>query len=189
MPSPIPSPGGPTPTASVLLLEQYDALAAAIGSALKKFAPNHVVSVARSLAQAEAIAETAPPALFIIDVDPVWPGLTDSVERWRSLNPRARVLILGAEISKEIAESRGSFGAFQFIGKPFELADFGAAVQALLGPWREPESDSSRGTLGDLDLLDIILLHCAAGASLVVEVEAARRRYGQIHFFQGHVSC
>jgi len=171
-----------------LLLEQYDALAAAIGSALKKFAPNHVVSVARSLAQAEAIAETAPPALFIIDVDPVWPGLTDSVERWRSLNPHARVLILGAEISKEIAESRGSFGAFQFIGKPFELADFGAAVQALLGPWREPESDSSRGTLGDLDLLDIILLHCAAGASLVVEVEAARRRYGQIHFFQGHVS-
>src|SRR6185295_15501913 len=50
------------------------------------------------------------------------------------------------------------------------------------------ESDSSRGTLGDLDLLDIILLHCAAGSSLVVEVEAARRRYGQIHFFQGHVS-
>lgn len=188
MPASIPSPAGTTPQPSVLLLEEYDALAAAIGSALKKFAPGHPISFARSLAEAEAIAEKAPPALFVVDVDPPWPGLTDFLEGLRVANPDARVLVIGAAIPKEIADERGSFGALQFIEKPFELADFGAAVQALLGPWREPESASLRGTLRALSLPDVVLLQCAAGTSAIVEVEAGRRRYGEIHVVDGQIS-
>jgi DNA-binding response OmpR family regulator len=188
VPSSLPSSAGTTTQPSVLLLEEYDALAAAIGSALKKFAPGHAVSVARSLAQAEAIADSARPALFIVDVDPPWPGLTDFFEKWQRTDPEARVLIIGAPIPKEIADKRGSFGALQFIEKPFELADFGAAVQALLGPWREPESASPRGTLRVFSLLDVVLLHCASGASLILEVEAEERRYGEIHILNGQIS-
>ncbi len=187
MPSSLPSSAGTTPP-SVLLLEEYDALAVAIGSALKKFAPGHAVSVAHSLAHAETIAESARPALFIVDVDPPWPGLTDFFEKWQRTAPEARVLIIGAPIPKEIADKRGSFGALQFIEKPFELADFGAAVQALLGPWRESESASSRGTLRVFSLLDVVLLHCASGASLILEVEAEQRRYGEIHILNGQIS-
>jgi DNA-binding response OmpR family regulator len=160
----------------------------AIGSALKKFAPGHAISVARSLAQAETIADSARPALFIVDVDPPWPGLTDFFEKWQRTSPEARVLIIGAPIPKEIAAKRGSFGALQFIEKPFELADFGAAVQALLGPWRETESASSRGTLRVFSLLDVVLLHCASGASVILEVEGEERRYGEIHILNGQIS-
>lgn len=188
MPSSFQSSAGTTPQPSVLLLEGYDALAVAIGSALKKFAPGHPVSFARSLAEAEAIASKTRPALFVVDVDPPWPGLTDFLEDLRRTNPDGRVLIIGAAIPKEIADERGSFGALQFIEKPFELADFGAAIQALLGPWREPESASPRGSLRALGLLDIVLLHCASGASAVVEVEGERRLYGEINILDGQIS-
>lgn len=188
MPSSIPTPAGTTPQSSVLLLEEYDALAAAIGSALKKFAPGHPVSVARSLSEAEALAGKTRPALFVVDVDPPWPGLTDFIGKMGDANPDARVLVIGAAIPKEIADERGSFGALQFIEKPFELADFGAAVQALLGPWREPESASSRGTLHTLNLSDVVLMQCAAGANAIVEVESDQERYGEIHVVEGQIS-
>jgi DNA-binding response OmpR family regulator len=184
----IPIPAGTTPQSSVLLLEEYDALAAAIGSALKKFVPGHPVSVARSLVEAEALAGQTRPALFVVDVDPPWPGLTDFIGKMGDVNPDARVLIIGAAIPKEIADERRSFGALQFIEKPFELADFGAAVQALLGPWRESESASSRGTLGTLNLSDIVLVQCAAGANAIVEVESDQQRYGEIHVVEGQIS-
>lgn len=188
MPKPSFSSSRSTSEKNILLLEEYDALAAAIGSALKKFAPGHALSVARSLVEAESIAVKTQPALLIVDVDPGWPGLTDSIEKWRSANPDTRVLVIGAGIPKEIAHERGSFGGLQFIEKPFELADFGAAIQALLGPWRESESASPRGTLCALSLLDIILLQWSASANVIVEVEAGRKRYGEVHFSQGQIS-
>jgi DNA-binding response OmpR family regulator len=188
VPSSIPISAGTTPQPSVLLLEEYDALAAAIGSALKKFAPGHPVSVAGSLTEAEAIASEARPALFVVDVDPAWPGLVDLLQTLRDTNPNGRVLVIGTAVPKEIADQRGSFGALQFIEKPFELADFGAAVQALLGPWRESDSANSRGTLRALNLFDILLLQGAASASAIVEVEAGRKQFGEIHFNRGQVS-
>jgi DNA-binding response OmpR family regulator len=188
VPSSIPISAGTTPQPSVLLLEEYDALAAAIGSALKKFAPGHPVSVAGSLTEAEAIASEARPALFVVDVDPAWPGLVDLLQTLRDTNPNGRVLVIGTAVPKEIADERGSFGALQFIEKPFELADFGAAVQALLGPWRESDSANSRGTLRALNLFDILLLQGAASASAIVEVEAGRKQFGEIHFNRGQVS-
>ena len=47
---------------------------------------------------------------------------------------------------------------------PFDLAALGAAVQALLGPWREQEG---RGTLGALNAIDVLLSHCAANTANV----------------------
>ena len=144
MPASLQSSAGAASHRSVLLLEEYDALAAAICSALKKFAPQHDVSVARALDQAKKLAGEIAPELFIVDVDPPWPGLTDFLEKMRSAHANTRVLVIGAAIPAEIAAERRSFGALQFIEKPFELAAFGAAVQALLGPWRESESESPR---------------------------------------------
>ena len=180
-----------SPTAShlnVLLLEEYDALAVAIGSALTKFAPQHKVSVARSLGEAEKAAAKSDPELFVIDVDPPWLGLTEFLEKMRLAHPEARVLVIGAAIPTEIAAERGSLGALQFISKPFELAAFGAAVQALLGPWREAKSAVPRGNLGALGQLDVILLHCAARASVILESRANDKRSGEIHITEGSVS-
>ncbi len=58
---------------NILLIEEYDALAAAITSALKKFAPDHRIRAVASLSEAETVAATTSPQLFIIDFDPPHP--------------------------------------------------------------------------------------------------------------------
>lgn len=172
------------PQPSIVLLEEYDALAAAISSALKKFAPQHVGVVAHSVKELEKLAGDFNPELFIFDVDPPPAGITNCLEQLRDSHPKARALVIGTAIPSEIAAERGFFGGLQFVEKPFELAAFGAAVQALLGPWRESEF---RGTLRALSTVDVVLLHCAAGASVIVEVRS-RSRNGEIHISAGQVS-
>ena len=172
------------PQPNIVLLEEYDALAAAITSALKKFAPQHAGRVARSVKDFEKLSSESNPELFILDVDPPWAGITDCLQRLRDAHPKARGLVIGTAIPPEIASERGLFGGLQFVQKPFELATFGAAVQALLGPWSELEA---RGTLRALSAIDVVLLHCAAGANVILEVRS-RARTGEIHIAAGQVS-
>jgi DNA-binding response OmpR family regulator len=181
------SSSGTTAPRNVLLVEEYDALAAAIGSALQKFAPQHTTSVASSLAEAEALADKLPPALMVVDFDPAYPGLTEFFWKMRNAHPDARVLVIGAGISEKIAAEWRSLGALQFIQKPFETADFGAAVQALLGPWTDAQSSRPRGTLRSLTLADVILLQCAGGRSVVVQVSGPNGKSGEIHVTGGHL--
>ncbi len=188
MPASLSSFSGTTSQGSVLLLEGYDALAAAIGSALKKFAPRHATVVAHSLAEARVLAAEIAPDLFIIDFDPHYPGLTEFLHEMQRAHTDASVLVIAAGVSPEIAAKRRSFGALQFIEKPFEVADFGAAVQALLGPWRESESRSSRGILRLLSLPDIVLLQCAGGTSVAVEVKGVAGHSGVVHILDGQIS-
>src|ERR1700732_4197246 len=100
----------------------------------------------------------------------------------------ARALIIAAGVPGEIVAERRSFGALQFIEKPFEVAEFGATVQALLGPWRESESAVSRGILRFLGLPDIVLLQCAGGRSVTVEVKGNAGRSGAVHILDGQIS-
>ena len=172
------------PQSNIVLLEEYDALAAAISSALKQFAPHHVAALARSVKEFEDLSSKLNPELFILDVDPPWPGITNRLEELRDSHPKARGLVIGTAIPSEIATERGSFGGLQFVEKPFDLATFGAAVQALLGPWRESEA---RGTLGALNTIDVVLLHCAAGGGVILEVRS-RARTGEIHISSGQIS-
>jgi DNA-binding response OmpR family regulator len=176
-----------TPSGSILLIEEYDALAAAFGSALKKFAPQHATTVARSLAEADDLATQIQPALFVVDFDPAYSGLTEFFQRMRHTQPDARVLVIGAGISDKIAAQWRSLGALQFIQKPFEIAEFGAAVQALLGPWTDPQSLRPRGTLRSHTLADSILLQCAGGRSVVLQVTGSNGKSGEIHMAGGQL--
>lgn len=178
-------PSSPTSKPGILLLEEYDALAAAIGSALKKFAPQHATHTANSLKKAEALAAALEPELFILDVDPPWPKLTQLLAKWRETHPGARALIIGATIPQELMDERGSSGALQFLRKPFDVAELGAAVQALLGPWKESETVQTRGTLQAFDAVDAALLQCASGRSVIVEVKKSATKSGEIHFHEG----
>jgi DNA-binding response OmpR family regulator len=168
---------------TILLLEEYDALIAAIGSALKKFAPQYHVATVRTLAEAERLAFKLNPELFVLDVDPPWAGLTNFLEQMRAGHPKARALVVGAAFPAEIAIQRRSAGALQFIEKPFELQAFGAGVQALLGPWNEKQG---RGTLRNLGVLDIVLAHCAARATVILNLRS-RTRSGEIYVAGGEV--
>jgi DNA-binding response OmpR family regulator len=173
---------------SVLLVEEYDALSAAITSALKKFAPRHRTRAVESLAEAEAAAAEARPQLFIVDFDPPRSDTIEFLQRISAINPDARFLAIASGVPPELNAERYGPNAIQFVEKPFELAEFGAAVQALLGPWTNATSGDSRGTLHDLNLRDLIPLQCLNLASSVLHLKCADDRSGEIHFADGQIT-
>jgi len=171
----------------ILLVEEYNALRVAISSALHKFAPLHAVQVAHSFAEAETAAATMRPELFVLDLDPPPRGEIEFFNKLKAHYPEARVLVIATGTSRELRAERGTAGAIQFIEKPFDLAEFGAAVQALLGPWAVRPVSGLRGTLRDLHVVDILQLKCLGGSTATVRVEAAGNESGQIHFQQGQI--
>jgi DNA-binding response OmpR family regulator len=179
------SPAGTAP--SVLLVEEYDALAAAISSALKKFAPDHRVRTVDSLSEAEARVIELSPALLIVDFDPPRPDAIEFLERIAAANPDARCLAIASGVPRELNSERGGATAIQFIEKPFELSEFGAAVQALLGPWTRPVSGDSRGTLRDLSARDLVPLECLNLATAVLHLRSGDERRGEVHFLDGQI--
>jgi DNA-binding response OmpR family regulator len=174
-------PSSPVKTAerNVLLIEEYDALSVAIRSALTKFAPHHRFHAVRSLAEARQAALEQKPELIILDFDPPLLGAIAFFREMRGVLPETRVLLIAAGVMPELRAERGANGALQFLEKPFELVEFGAAVQALLGPWME--TGMSRGTLRDLALDDVALLALSSRSNVVIEVRAGEGRTGELH--------
>ncbi len=188
MPSASQSPTGTTSQGSILLIEEYDALAAAISSALRKFAPAHSTHVACSLADAKAIVRKIDPALFVIDFDPPFPGLTVFLQKMQELHPEAKVLIIAGKVPRDIVAEARSAGALHFVGKPFDVPEFGAAVQALLGPWTEPETATPRATLESLGLPDVLLAQCAGARTVALEIKNGSGKSGEIVLRDGRLS-
>jgi len=174
-----------TSQGSILLIEEYDALAAAISSALRKFAPGHAVHVARTLNEAKTLARTIEPALLVIDFDPAFPGLSAFLQKLQTSQPDTRALLLAGKLPPEVSKAARSVSALQFIEKPFDVPDFGAAVQALLGPWRESETATSRGTLHDLTVADLLIAQCAGVRTVAIEVTNGHGKTGEIHIRHG----
>jgi len=181
-------PSSPVKTAerNVLLIEEYDALSVAIQSALTKFAPHHRFHAVRSLAEARRAALEQKPELIILDFDPPYPGAIAFFGEMRGVLPETRVLLIAAGVTPELTAERGANGALQFLEKPFELVEFGAAVQALLGPWME--TGISRGTLRDLALDDVALLALSSSRNVVIEVRADENRSGELHVRNGQIT-
>jgi len=177
------SPAGTAP--SVLLVEEYDALAAAFSSALKKFAPQHRVQVVESLRHAESLAAEIHPQVFIVDFDPPRSGALQFLQRIRLAHPEARFLAIVSGGPKELAVERFGPIGVHFVEKPFELHEFGATVQALLGP-TEDASPESRGTLSDLNLRDLVPLACLNATTGVLTV-TSDERVGAIHLRGGQI--
>jgi DNA-binding response OmpR family regulator len=173
---------------SVLLVEEYDALAAAITSALKKFAPRHRVRAVESLAEAEASVAEISPQLLIVDFDPPRADTIDFLERIAVACPNARFLAIASGVPPDLHSERYGPNAVQFVEKPFELAEFGAAVQALLGPWTDAISGDSRGTLRDLNVRDLIPLQGLNLATAVLHLRSPDERSGEIHFLDGQIT-
>ena len=83
----------------ILLVEEYNALAVAISSALRKFAPLHRVEVAHSFAEAETLAAQMRPELFVVDVDPPPFGEVAFLNKIKAEYPDSRALVIAAGTS------------------------------------------------------------------------------------------
>lgn len=176
-----------SPAGGILLVEEYSALKVAITSALRKFAPLHNVRVAHGFSEAEAAAALMRPELLLLDLDPPPSGEIAIFQRLKARHPEARVLVIAPGTSRELRTERGTSGAIQFIEKPFDLAEFGAAIQALLGPWTLPHSMHLRGTLLDLHLVDLVQLKCLALSTAVLRLETDDGSSGAIYFRRGQI--
>jgi len=175
----VPSSSTKTAKRNVLLIEEYDALSIAIESAMTKFAPQHQFHAVPSLAEARRFALEHKPELIILDFDPPLPGAIAFFGEMKGVLPETRVLTLVASAPPDLIAERGANGALQFLKKPFELVEFGAAVQALLGPWME--TGTPRGTLRDLALDDVTVLALSAPRNIFIEVWAGENRTGKLH--------
>jgi DNA-binding response OmpR family regulator len=181
-------PPSPVTTAqhNILLIEEYDALSVAIQSALKKFAPQHGFYAVRSLAEARRAALEQKPELIILDFDPPHSGAIGFFGEIRGVLPETRVLVIAAGVTPDLIAERGANGALQFLEKPFELVEFGAAVQALLGPWME--TGTLRGTLRDLALDDVAVLALSTPRNVVIEVRTGENRTGELHLRNSQIT-
>ena len=178
MPASPPSPAGAA--RSILLVEEYDALAIAIGSALRKFAPGFRVDVVSSPAEAEAAATAAKPELLVIDFDPPPRQAVAFFENIRASLPETRVLVICPGVPRELLPARGRPAGLQFIDKPFDVAELGAVVQKSL-------ARQTGGTIRDLGLAEMLPLLCAAATTAVLQVQASGRRSGEIHLANGQI--
>ncbi len=187
MPEPPPNKTVDDPERGILLLEEYGALAVAIASALRKFAPLHEVRVARSLAEAEKLAAGVRPELFVLDLDPPLGGELDFLKKLSAQYPEARALVIAVGTSAALRAEGDTVGALQFLEKPFELAEFGATVQALVGSCNGQGRAARRGTLRDLNLIDFIQLKCLALSSAILRIKSGSQQ-GVLHFRKGQIS-
>ena len=163
---------------SILVIEEYDALAAAIKFALKRFAPAHNILVTDSLTDAEIVATEKKPDVLIIDFDPSYPNLTAFLQKMRREIPDARALVLAAAIPGKLAIEKSTLGALRFVSKPYEISDFSEAVTAALNA---PKS------LRFLGLADIVALQCAGKRSAVIDVRGSGGDSGSIHIVDGQI--
>ncbi len=131
------------------------------------------------------MAEMAGPELIIIDVDPPQQGLVPFLEELKTSQPSVRVLAIGCGTSAKFAAARTGEGGICFLEKPFELADFGAAVNALLAHPDAPGS-FARSVI-DMDLADFVALGCVNGGSSIISVQASGGRLGELHFSGGQL--
>lgn len=164
----------------VLLVEEYDALAAAISAALKKFAPDRPIRRARTLDA--GIFKEAAPALVIIDFDPPLAGPLEFLQKLRASAPNARLLVIAAGLPGEIY-LRELPTVATYIPKPFGLDDLGHAIRQLL-----EEPPGTPRAVAHLGLSDIVPLLALADTSGVVRLAPAPRNpSGQLHFAKGQL--
>lgn len=173
---------------SVLLVEEYDALAAAISSALKKFAPRHRVRVVDTLSEAEARLTESRPDLLIVDFDPPRADVIEFLDRVAAANPDVRFLAIASGVPRELRSEQYRPTAIHLIEKPFELSEFGAAVEGLLAPSIHTASGDSRGTLRDLSARDLVPLQCLNLATSVLHLRSTDDRHAEIHFLDGQIT-
>lgn len=171
-----------TSSGRILLVEEYDALAIAIKSALRKYAPNHEVAVAKDLADARAQL-TDGFDLVVIDFDPVFPGLTNFLIEVRQQLPHGHGIILGTGMTSELASAMRNLSALQFLPKPYEITDFGATVQALL----IRTVDDARPALGSLGAADLVLTQCTGARTISLNVSAGKKA-GEIDIIDGEIA-
>ena len=171
---------------SIVLVEEYGALAAAIASALKKFAPGFAIGTVRSLQEAENAITELKPDLLIVDFDPPQPDALEIFTRLKSRSPGTRVLLIAAAQLSRLADARRAPAAFRFVDKPFDLTALGNGVESVLGARRS--GDAAGATLRNLSVTDVIPLQCLGGVTGVLKVDASEGRSGEIHFIAGQIS-
>jgi CheY-like chemotaxis protein len=182
------SPTAPIGTAGkIILVEEYDALTVAFGSVLRRLRPDYQTQIVRSLAAAEAAADQGSPDLLVIDFDPPHRGAVEFFERMRVAHPSTRVLVIAANTWPELVQERVSSGAFRFIEKPFELAQFEAALAALLPERRGRTAPATSSALRHLELTDMVALLGVASATTVLNVATPAGRTGEIPFSGGQI--
>ncbi len=92
---------------------------------------HEVVEAASGIAALEAYFLDKPDVV-LLDLSMEDMGGLDVLARLRELDPRARVIVVSADVQRSTAELVRDAGAVRFVGKPAPPADLVDAVEAAL---------------------------------------------------------
>jgi len=117
------------PRSRVLVVDDEPLIRWAIGEELAA-AGCAVVQAADGRGAVSAVAESTPFDIIVLDLR--LPDCDDLslLARLRSLTPTTRIILMSAHGTPELAAHAFDLGAFNFLQKPFDLADIAALVAA-----------------------------------------------------------
>jgi DNA-binding NtrC family response regulator len=113
--------------ARVLVVDDEPLIRWALGETLRDLGCE-VVEAGDGRSAIAAVAESAPFEIVLLDVRlPDCEDLT-LLTRIRALAPQARIILMTAHGTNEMADRALDLGAFSFVSKPFELAEVAAMI-------------------------------------------------------------
>lgn len=92
----------------------------------------HTVNEASSGMAALESFVTDAPQLVMLDLTMEDMSGMEVLARLREIDPRARVIVVSADVQRSTSKLVGEAGAFRFLGKPADPADVLEAVRAAL---------------------------------------------------------
>ncbi len=166
---------------SILLVEEYAALAAAFSALLRNALPGCVVRTARSIAEAEVVAGEAVPALLIVDIDPPQRETVALLRRLKSSTPGVRIIVITAEDPQEVLREPNGPTAVHFIRKPFGLDEFTALVRAVM------TAADSNDPARELKLVDLAICEALNHSTTFLQIDGPDGGTGELHFHDGRI--
>lgn len=117
-----------TPKGRVLIVDDEPLIRWSISEALSDRGYSVVEAGTGRAAIAEAVAASDPFAVIVLDL-----RLPDSdnlslMTRLHSLAPAARIILMSAHGTHEVAQEARALGAYEFVDKPFEMSAMASLV-------------------------------------------------------------
>lgn len=177
---------------TVLIVDDENVITWAISRGLAKQGEIHT-ETAQSGEEALDVLKRHPFDLVITDIR--MKGMTgfELLSRIRTLYPETGVIVMTAYGSAEAKREASERGSLFYLDKTFEIEEMRSVVRRALEQvdktrqaMREQQAEGFSGQIGNLNLVDMVQLHCLARNTGMMDVRS-ERRCGVIGFADGEV--
>jgi len=176
---------------TILVVDDEDVITWAISQALTREGEVRV-DTAPGGEEALAIMKRNPFDLVITDIRMKGMNGFELLSKIRTLYPETGVIVMTAYGSVEAKREATERGSLLYLDKTFEIDEIRQLVRKALEQvdrtraLREQQTEGFSGQIGDLNLVDMVQLHCLARNTVMMDVRT-QSRHGAIGFIDGEI--